>query len=239
MANVRHRRAHKWAFPLGLLLVALAIVGAVSLGILAKRGIDSYRDNPEERRMYEEFLAQIIVHDPDPFDAPEKVQENVSQLLDICIWSLLREKNNTPGDYPMDDDGNLMIALEEVDAKYRGLFGIEPPRYVSVEGTDFDFIYDAAAEVYRVPISGELEIYVPRVREINKTGSSVDLLVDYLTYGDNNLDERNRQLELVSTKVMLITLLEQPDNEKYPLQVNAIRQPVGINAYIEGATAIH
>jgi len=234
-----HRRAHKWAFPLGLLLVALAIVGAVSLANMAIRGVREYLDNPAEREEFENYLAQIIVHDPNPFDSPAQVQENVAQLLDICIWSLLREKNNTPGDYPMDDEGNMEIQLDEVAAKYRALFGIEPPGYVSVEGTDFDFIYDSVAKVYRVPISGVLEIYVPQipVDGIKRIGSSVELTVNYLAYSDANLDEKNRRAELVPAKTMIITLLEQ-DDEAHPWQVSAIRQPVGADLFMAGAPVI-
>ena len=232
--NQLHKRTHKWAFPLGVLLVALAIVGAVSLVKLAVGGIQEARENPADKARYEAFLSNIIVHDPDPFDDPSKVQENVSQLLDICIWSILQSEQNRPEEYVMDEDNNLLIPQAQVAAEYKALFGIEPPTYVTVESGDFDFVYDPDQQVYKVPVGGELEIYAPRVKDVKKTGNQVELTVDYITDGDFQLDERGRKVPTEPAKTMIITLLEQEDGS---LQVGSIRQPVGMD-YVNGQTMV-
>ena len=222
------KRTHKWAFPLGLLLVALAVVGAVSLANLAIGGIQEWLDNPAERAEFEAFLANVVARDPDPFDSPAAVQENVGQLMDIALWTLLRREDNTPADFLMDEDGLLVIPQAVAEEKFRLLFGIDPPAHATVEGDGFDFIYDPDEQVYRVPIAGELVIFIPRVVDISRTGGSVVLTVEYLTYGDMNLDGTNRPQELVPVKTMLITLNEQ-DNETVPWQVAQIRHPLGVD----------
>jgi len=222
------KRTHKWAFPLGLLLVALAVVGAVSLASMAARGVRNLLDNPEQRQRYEAFLANVVARDPDPFDSPEHVRENVAQLLDITLWSMLRREDNNPADFPMDEDGYLVIDEALVADQFRLLFGIDPPNHATVEHDAFDFIYDPDEQVYRVPIAGELVVFVPRVTNISRTGGAVELTVEYLAYGDFNLDETNRQLELVPVKTMIITLNEQ-DNNEVPWQVASIRQPLGVD----------
>jgi len=220
------KRTHKWAFPLGLALVALAVVGVVSLVNMAVQGVRELTDDPQGRLRYEVFLANVVARDPDPFESP--LLGNQGQLLDITLWSLLRRADNTPADFPMDDDGNLMIAQDVAAERYRLLFGVDLPAHMTVETDGFDFVYDAEAEVYRVPIAGELLIFVPRVVNINRTGRSVELTVEYLAVDDFNLDETNRQQDLVPVRTMIITLNEQ-DNEDVPWQVSAIRHPMGVD----------
>jgi hypothetical protein len=228
----QHKRAHKWAFPVGVILVLLAVVGAVSLVRLAAGGIQNQL-TPKDKARYEEFLANIIAHDPDPFDSPDRA-DDISQLIDICIWSLTQSDDAKPGDYPMDDDGNLLIGQKIVAQEYKRLFGTEPPSFVSVEGSEFDFIYDADKERYLVPVTGMMSMYAPRVTDIKKTGSSVELTVDYLSYNDFTVDKQGYPVADKPAKIMIITLYEQPDSS---LQVGSIRQPSGIEAAV-GETKI-
>ena len=232
----QHRRAYKWAFPLGVLLVVLAIVGAVTLVRLGAGGIQQQVNHSKEKELYEKFLANIIVHDPDPFDSAESVpMQNVPQLLDICLWSITNpeDEDRTPVTIPMDDEGNLMVDKALVEDAYRRIFGTDPPTHMNVEGSDFDFTYDAEAQCYRVPVTGSLAIYTPRVRDIKKTGYSMELTVEYLAYNDFRLDERGRRLEPEASKVMNITLYETTEG----LQVGSIRQITGVG-YAPGVTQI-
>ena len=220
------KRAHKWAFPLGLLLVALAIVGAVSLANLAMQGMRDLLDDSAARARYEVFLANVVARDPDPFETPDR--GNQAQLLDIALWSLLRREDNHPADFLMDDYGNLMIPQDVAAERFRLLFGVDLPAHITVEADGFDFVYDPEAEVYRVPIAGELMIFVPRVAAISRTGGSVELTVEYLASGDMNLDDTNRPQELVPVRTMVITLNEQ-NNVEVPWQIASIHHPRGVD----------
>ena len=241
MAEVRRRRrTHKWAFPLGMILVALALVGMISLVRMGVVGIRRQMDNLDERTRYEEFLANIVVHDPDPFDSVEGVPDkNVPQLLDICLWSVLQSDENTPDQFSMDDNGRMQVPKAKVEEAFLAIFGTKPPRHTTVEGADFDFIYDTAKEVYLVPITAALQMYAPRVRpDIKKTGSSIELTVDYLPAGDFRVDARGRRSEPAAAKTMTIVLIERDDGKGgKSLQVGSIRQVTGIEA-VPGATVI-
>ena len=226
----KHKRAHKWAFPLGVILTALALVGAVTLVSLVVGFFKQQAANPKEIQAYEKFLTKIILHDPDPFDSVGAVPiGNIPQLLDISIWSILRPGEDTkPGNLPKDDDGNLLISQDKVDAEFEKIFGQKPPKHASIEGSDFDFVYDPDARVYRVPMTGTLNIYLPRVRpKPKKTGNAIVLTVDYLAYNDFELDPSGRYLEPATpAKTMLITLYAQADPD-YPYRVGSITPPVG------------
>ena len=225
----KHKRAHKWAFPLGVILTALAVVGVVTLGRLAWGGIRQRIDNPKEKLEYEKFLTMIILHDPDPFDSVGAVSNgNIPQLLDISIWAILHPWNDTKpaAPPPTDDNGNMLIKEADVEAEYVKIFGEKPPRHASIEGSDYGFVYDPEAKVYLVPSTGSLSIYFPRVRPggIKKTGNTIELTVDYLVYNDFKLDGSGLTPEDPDpAKTMLITLYAQAV-PGYPYRVSSITQ---------------
>jgi len=224
-----------------MFLVALAVVGMISLARMAASGIRARIDNPKEREGYEIFLRDIVAHDPDPFDSIEGVPDkNVPQLLDICLWSILQSDDNTPDQFSMDDDGRMQVPKARVEQAFQDYFGILPPRHATVEGADFDFIYDPAKEVYLVPITAALRMYSPKVRpEIKKTGSSIELTVDYLPNSDFKVDERGRPAEPEAAKTMIIVLFERGKDSKGDMlyQVGSIRQVAGLDA-VPGMTVI-
>jgi len=223
-----------------MVLVALAVVGIVSLARMAAGGIQARIDNPEAKKKYEAFLANIVVHDPDPFDSIERVPDkNVPQLLDICLWSILQSEDNTPDQFSMDDDGRMQVPKARVEQAFQDYFGILPPRHATVEGADFDFVYDPAKEVYLVPITAAIRMYSPKVTEINKTGGSIELKVDYLANNDFEVDERGRAKEPAPAKTMLIVLFERGKDNKGDMlyHVGSIRQVAGLDA-APGVTVI-
>jgi hypothetical protein len=236
----QRRRTHRWAFPLGVLLIVLAVVGAVTLVRLAAGGVARQLNHSKDKERYEKFLAAIVVQDPDPFDSAKSVpMQNVPQLLNICLWVITQpdDAGRTPDGIPMDDDGNLMVPQKMVEDAYQRIFGTAPPTHMNVEGSDFDFLYDDEAQCYRVPVTGSLAIYFPRVKEIvKKTGNSVELTVEYLAYNDFKLDARGRPEEPEASKVMTFILYETPEGLD-GLQVGSIRQFGGIG-YVPGMTQI-
>jgi len=235
----KHRRTHKWAFPLGVLLSALAMVGVVTLVMWLVDGIKLRIDNPREKQEYQAFLAKIIVHDPDPFDDVRTVPAaRIPQLLDISIWSILRGDGVTPTSFPRDDDtGELLIAQALVEAEYQKIFGETPQLHESIEGSDYDFPYDAEAKVYRVPVTGSMAIYLPRITEINKIGGRIELTVDYLAYNDFTLNANGTYREPDQpAKVMVITLYTQADPDA-PYRVGAIRHPLSQD-YVGGGARL-
>ncbi|MCL2106362.1 MAG: hypothetical protein FWH26_04780 [Oscillospiraceae bacterium] len=235
MTEQSKRRTHRWAFPVGLVLVLLAVVGAVTLVSGLVRGIQYRIDNPKDKLDYENFLKIIVMHDPDPFDDVDTAA-NIPQLLDISIWSLQNSGEAAPKDYPMDDMGNLRVPQEDVEREFLRLFGKNVPLHATIEGMDYTFEYDAQNKCYLIPTTGSLQIYVPRVRDIDKVGNSIKLLVDYLPYGtgDWRLDESGVPGEPEPAKTMLITLFVSGDS----YTVGAIQLPPGQLMAAEGQTRI-
>ena len=86
----------------GLMILALALVGIVSLGMTAADKISrSIEDkNAEKYSAYEEFIAPVIMNDPDTFD--DVTLADSGQLLSIAIWSVL-DSNPEPDKYEYTD----------------------------------------------------------------------------------------------------------------------------------------
>jgi hypothetical protein len=220
------RRAHRWAFPVGVILVLLAVVGAVSLVNWLVKGVREQIANPKEKQYYEAFLKNVVMNDPDPFD--DVGSANMPQLIDISIWSLLdSDRTPQPKNYPM-DEGSTLVPQEHVEQEFARLFGtVVKPLHSTVEGSQYEFIYDAAEKCYRIPVTGMLQMYLPRVERIEKQGNSVLLTVNYIGAADWDRDSDGKSaspgkiVEPEPIKQMLITLHVEDDK----MTVGAIQAP--------------
>ena len=59
--NTAAKEKKKWAFPLGVVTVILAVIGLVTVIVFAVRGIGSLTDNSDKFEKYEQFLAPVIM----------------------------------------------------------------------------------------------------------------------------------------------------------------------------------
>ena len=173
----KKKRAHPWAFPLGLVIALLSLIGLVTV-ILTGIGTVSYisyqAKNIDE---YNKMLIPVVMNDPDIFDDITKADMN--QLLDISIWSILKS-DLSPDDYEY-VDGNMIIPEEDVTAEYTKLFGSDlPPVHATVAGFGYDFVYNSAEKHYVIPLTGIEPTYTPSVTDVDKKSNTVVLTVAYL-----------------------------------------------------------
>ncbi len=200
------RRSHRWAFPLGLLIFALAIVGIFSIGSRVVKKIENITNKTEQRAEYERFLKPVVMNDPTPFDDIE--QANMTELLDIAIWSLL-EDDASPNNYEITtgDNPGLVVPQSDVEAEFARLFGDKlKPVHSDVTGYSYTFVYDSVNKQYIVPITGIMPAYTPSVVKINSKGSSIILTVGYISGNDWAQDVQGNYIKPEPSKYMKITL---------------------------------
>ena len=172
-----HKRNHKWAFPVGLIIVLLAVVGLVFLIVTGAKSLGGLFDNSKEIAKYNTLLTPVVMNNPDPFDDISKA--NKSQLADIAIWSILTN-DLTPDKYQYSDSG-MIIPAADVEAKFHELFGSDTAiQFITIEGYGYTFTYDSAANTYVIPLTGIVPTYTPDVVDISKKGSSTILTVGCL-----------------------------------------------------------
>ena len=151
----------------GIAVLLLALVGTVSLIINAGNKISNsiQQKNAEKYSAYEEFIAPVIMNDPDTFD--DITLADSGQLLSIAIWSVL-DSNPEPDKYEYTDDG-MLLPQKEVEEKFVSLFGGEVKIiHSNVDGGCIDFKYSEKKKAYLIPITGITPIYTPKVTDANE-----------------------------------------------------------------------
>jgi hypothetical protein len=210
--NPSHRRTHRWAFPLGLLIIVLAIVGAVRAVTWGIDKISKITDDSEKRAEYESFLVPVVMNDPDAFDDISKA--NMSQLLDITVWSLLNS-DISPNDYDLyeGETAGLLVPQEDIEAQFKELFGSDiAPDHTKASGSAYGFTYNSSLKSYIIPLTGVVPTYTPKVYKIDEKGSSVILTVGYLSGSEWTQDKQGNYIAPEPGKYMKITLRKSGDN---------------------------
>ncbi len=206
----KKKRAHPWAFPLGLVIALLSLIGLVTViltGIGTVNYISYKAKNIDE---YNKMLIPVVMNDPDMFDDITKADMN--QLLDISIWSILKS-DLSPDDYEY-VDGNMIIPEEDVTAEYTKLFGSDlPPVHATVAGFGYDFVYNSAEKHYVIPLTGIEPTYTPSVTDVDKKSNTVVLTVAYLASDGWAQSADGSMVAPEPDKFVKITLREKDGNQ--------------------------
>lgn len=173
----QRKKRRRWAFPLGLLMLLLCVVGIVSILSSLAGFIKEKTDNSEELAYYNEYLTWVVANDPDSFDDISKA--NPTQLLDISILSLLYDDLSTD-EYELTDEG-IAVPAADVEKYYEELFGTEKPiEHGSVSGIGYTFTYDSENNMYYVPITGVTPPFTPKVVSVDSSRGAVVIKVGYI-----------------------------------------------------------
>ncbi|MBR5202147.1 MAG: hypothetical protein IKW45_02680 [Clostridia bacterium] len=211
MAETKKKRkgTHKLAFPIGCIIVLLAAIGLVTVVISAVNGIDTAIDKSKHYEEYEKILNPVVLIDPDAFDDITKA--NMSQLIEISIWSLL--KSDIDPDTFKSTENGLLIPKSAVEEEFVELFGTEvTPVHTTIDGYALEFQYDAKTENYTVPLTGVTPVYIPKVVDKTTTTDTVVLTVACLAGDAWEQDENGDMVEPSPDKYIKITLREKDEN---------------------------
>ena len=218
MARERKKRQHRepgiprrgTAFLLGLLVIALAVVGTVTLVQKSAQGIRKWTSDTTKTQEYEAFLVPVVMNDPEPFDDVTKA--NMAQLVDITIWSLVYNQPAT-GQYEEIADGDnvgLIIPAEAVEAQFAKLFGTDiAPVHDSVSGESYDFVYEPLRKGYVVPLTSVTPTYIPKVYNAQTGNKAVVLTVGYIPANEFSQEKDGSFIQPAPDKFMKITLRER------------------------------
>lgn len=205
----RSGRKSRAALPVGLLVVLLAAIGLVTVVMAAVNGIGTAIDKSRNYEEYEKILTPVMLIDPDTFDDVTKA--DMSQLMEISIWSLLKD-DVAPDTFESTENG-LSIPKAAVEEKFAELFGTEiTPAHGTIEGYGIDFTYENSMETYTVPLTGVTPIYTPDIVDVDKTKDTIVLTVACLAGDAWEQGENGEMVAPNPDKYVKITLREKDGN---------------------------
>ena len=214
-----NRRKHRWAAPVGLVVIILAMIGFISVIIgglnLGARVID----NTKEKEMFAWKIYPLLIFDPAAFDDPSQLDSVF--LLKTALWKTLLE-NRTK--YSYNDDGMLVVPASDLNVAAKSLYGdsVKLTHQTFSEGYEYYYIYDESTGAYLVPVMGQTAEYTPEVVRITKTEDTYTLLVGYVTQSTLwNMDTEGNLNETVPSKYMYYDL-EKIDGDSYI--ITAVRE---------------
>lgn len=230
------KRTHRWAFPLGLGIALLAIIGAITLISFGVSGVKRVADKTKLKTEYAIFIKNVIRNDPSPFD--DISTANVPQLLDCAIWDLVGNGDIEAGkyEYSESDPIGYRIPQEDIELSFARLFGNEiKPQHDTVLGAGYTFYYDAVTKEYTIPVTGVSPIYVPKVYTIDKKGRSIILTVGFVGYGEWDTNDLGWNTDPEPIKYMKITLRERKSDNKDipPYYVGALQATDALEVAVE------
>mgnify|MGYP003292369765 CR=1 FL=1 len=231
MSKNKNKGGHKWAFPIGLLVVLLAAIGFVTVVMAGVNGINTAVEKTKRYEEYEKILTPVVLIDPDTFDDITKA--DMSQLMEISLWSLLKS-DIAPDTFESNESG-LSIPKDAVEKEFVELFGTEiTPAHGTIEGYGIDFTYDSATEKYTVPLTGVTPIYTPDVVDVSKTTDTVVLTVACLSGDAWEQGENGEMVAPTPDKYIKITLRENNENLFISAIQNTTAPEVATTEYKEG-----
>lgn len=190
----RKNRKRKYAAPLGGIFIILAVVGVITVVIVAIALTWQMLDNTSEKEMFEEKIQPVVMFDPAPFDSPSDIPND--SLLRYCMWVTLSSERAQEYSYVGSD---LLVPASELDVAARSLFG-DAVTLTHETFTDYIVSYRYALDeeietvnelgetqmvkvenAYLVTPGTEMYVFTPQVQEITKNGDYYSLLVHYLS----------------------------------------------------------
>ena len=200
----KRRRRYRFAAPLGLLVILLALTGIIALAVLGIQAIRESQDDTALKTELMDFLAPVLEYSPSPFtdingeDAPKEA------LLQAAIWKVteaerirqLQEKDDTCV-YPSDSEGRMIIPVEEITAAYASLYGPDAvPELVTIgePGMSFTTEYYGENGTYHVPYSSSSSNSVAVADTLKKKGDTYMLRVGYVPGIDIGIDNKGNTI---------------------------------------------
>lgn len=215
------KKGHKSAFPVGMLVVLLAAVGIVTIVVSAVKGVGTLVENGKNFEEYNKLLTPVVLIDPDNFDDITKA--DMSDLIDISVWSLLKS-DISPDKYESSENG-MILPQSDVEEEFKKLFGTEiTPVHATVDGYGYEFTYDANAKSYTVPLTGIVPIYTPQVVEKSESSDTVVLTVACLA-GDGWQQAENGQMVAPEPDKYIKVTLREKDGNSYISAIQSTTAP--------------
>lgn len=176
-ADAAPKRRNGFHFILGLIVIAMSIVGIIStVGYISDK-VENIVENTDQKNEFAKFIYPVVICDPPNFDQQTKLKNET--IISAAIWDIILYADKTK--YTSEFD---YIIVPEVDIEQHAakLFGSGLAlSHTTIASSDISFYYDEEISSYRIPSNPKFFTYSPYIEEINKVGESYTLTVGYVS----------------------------------------------------------
>ncbi len=197
--NGARRGRYKWAAPIGFFMSLLAIIGVVAI---VSTGVTMVKELTDDTALREEiyyFLQPLTTYNPIP-DFLDVNEEDIDELLRAAVWRIteaervrmLQEKDDNTK-YSLDNNGRLIVPIEQVEESYRYLFGEEAVLKHRTLGED-DVEYSEGNKSYYVPFNFVTSLHQPVIDTVNHRGGEYYVRMSFVSANDLKVDEHGNTI---------------------------------------------
>jgi hypothetical protein len=148
----------------------------VFIAVTAGQRIHSALTDDSKLRAYDQEIAVVVAQDPEPFESPDKADEEF--VLNASIWKLMIEHSSDYTTY--DDIGRTVVPLGDVAEACEELFGPDCTLHPQSPKTESFYTYDSEKAQFHIALYSQEGVYTPYTVSAKKEGDSVVLRVGYV-----------------------------------------------------------
>lgn len=163
-----------------VITMVLTIVGVIILLSAINRTSSVINDSPTYTK-YNNYLAPVVMHDPEPFSEITEVSSEV--IVSSSIWRNIFQ-NGLENYQEFDEQGLTLMPLKDVQESAVDLFG--PAAKINTEESIFGpfYSYSPGENNFHISTISNLGTFVPYTEEISEKNDELMLKVSYVSRED-------------------------------------------------------
>ncbi len=143
--------------------------------------VKTVSNDDDQKLEFARLIAPLVSLDPVPFESVEKAKPEM--LETASIWAVIYNEDTSK--YVRNENEQLLIPTVDVDRYFKRMFGSAAlPEHATFTDGDLTYEYDEESDSYIIPITSLSGSYYPRIADINSSGGTRILTVEYIIYSD-------------------------------------------------------
>ena len=204
-----------YKFLLSLFVLAITFTGLLLIvhrfSYLREDVTPALSSNTVSSANYSEFLAPVVMHDPEPFSSPEKADKQMK--ISSSIWRCIM-KNGTGKYKDYDERGLSLMPVEDIEDACQELFG--PNHGVNFKERVFGSFYsiDENERNFHICAISNQNCYIPYIEEKKREDENkLRLTVGYVLREDNFFKDGPEKAQQPTPKKRMIYILRKNNNK--------------------------
>lgn len=217
-----NRQISIYRFLFAGVTMILAIIGIIILLSAINRTSSVISDSSTYIK-YNNYIAPVVMHDPDPFASP--LEADSDMVISSCIWRNLLQ-NGVEGYKEFDEQGLTLMPIADVQRAAADLFGSADVINCSADIFGAFYSHTNGENSFHISSISNAGTFLPHIEEILEKKDELILTVSYLSREDKFLSSGEDKAATPSPiKQMVYKLHLSADTGKYYISAIEPVQP--------------